>query len=47
VYPGTGQGHPAHEWCTGDGTVNLEIVPDHSRGTVVGRLIGRVFFRAT
>lgn len=47
VYPGSGNGHIKHKWCRGEGTLALEIVPRRHAGTLVGRLIGRTYFRAS
>jgi hypothetical protein len=44
VHLGSGHGHPAGEWCIGDGTVNLEIVLRHSKSQL-GNLIGRAVFK--
>jgi hypothetical protein len=44
LHPGSGRGHPAGEWGIGEGTVNLEIVPRHSRSQL-GNLIGRAVFK--
>jgi S-formylglutathione hydrolase FrmB len=43
--PGTTQGHPAGQWCRGNGHVHVLIVPRASTGIQLGDYLGTATFR--